>query len=231
MDVPELKEHLSRSFLDKHLSRQERQDLADQLRTIPVVAESNSVREFAFELVKQSFKGSTEAELVLQWLDDVTRSIPNEVKPANHQGLNFCEAHFSPGEDCLRAISRRISNAKKSIDLCVFTITDDRLSSLILDAQHRKVRLRIITDNDKAMDEGSDVDRFREVGIEVREDRSPFHMHHKFALFDKSILITGSYNWTRGAARDNQENLIVSSELPLTSAFQNAFDRLWESLR
>ncbi len=38
------------------------------------------------------------------------------------------------------------------------------------------------------------------------------HMHHKFALFDGGRLLTGSYNWTRGAAETNYENVIDTTD-------------------
>ncbi|MHC5539469.1 phospholipase D-like domain-containing protein, partial [Singulisphaera rosea] len=79
-------------------------------------------------------------------------------------------------------------------------------------------------------DLGSDIGRFEEAGMAVRVDHSPFHMHHKFALVDFEILLTGSYNWTRGAARDNAENLIVTTEARLVSSFMAHFDRIWKSL-
>ena len=53
----------------------------------------------------------------------------------------------------------------------------------------------------------------------VRVDRSPYHMHHKFAILDAATLLTGSYNWTRGAARDNEENLIVTDEPRIVNPF------------
>ena len=84
--------------------------------------------------------------------------------------------------------------------------------------------MRIITDDAKADDLGSDIDRLGRPGIAVRVDRSPFHMHHKFAIVDGATLLTGSYNWTRGAARDNEENLIVTDEPRLVSAFASTFD-------
>ena len=74
------------------------------------------------------------------------------------------------------------------------------------------MKLRIITDNEKAYDAGSDVTRFQDAKIPLRVDDTPFHMHHKFAVFDREILLTGSYNWTRSAARYNEENLIVTED-------------------
>jgi phosphatidylserine/phosphatidylglycerophosphate/cardiolipin synthase-like enzyme len=53
-------------------------------------------------------------------------------------------------------------------------------------------------------------------------------MHHKFALFDDDLLLTGSYNWTRGAADSNEENLILSNDRRLLASFRDEFERLWK---
>lgn len=145
-------------------------------------------------------------------------------------GRTSLDVHFSPGDECLFAICRHIESAERSVDACVFTITDDRIATRLLDAHRRGVRVRIITDNDKAYDDGSDVHRLARAGIEVRVDQTPFHMHHKFALFDDRRMLTGSYNWTRGAARDNQENVIASDDPRLLRPFGREFATLWEKL-
>ena len=55
-------------------------------------------------------------------------------------------------------------------------------------------------------------------------------MHHKFVVFDGDLLATGSYNWTRSAARYNRENVLVTSEPRLVSRFDAEFVRLWGEL-
>jgi phosphatidylserine/phosphatidylglycerophosphate/cardiolipin synthase-like enzyme len=112
----------------------------------------------------------------------------------------------------------------------VFTITDDRIADAILDAHRRGVAVRILTDNEKAFDLGSDIERLRSAGVAVRVDESPFHLHHKFAIFDGRRLLTGSYNWTRGAARDNQENFLITPDPHLIEAYARAFEDLWNRL-
>lgn len=142
----------------------------------------------------------------------------------------LAEAHFSPGDECLAAIRLQLSRARASADVCVFTITDDRIADAILAAHRRGVRVRVVTDNDKAFDEGSDIRKLEAAGIEIREDRTEFHMHHKFAIFDQRVLLTGSYNWTRGAARFNEENVIVSDDARLVGPFGREFAALWGRL-
>jgi mitochondrial cardiolipin hydrolase len=139
----------------------------------------------------------------------------------------MAEAWFSPHDDCPGRIINLFAEARSSVDVCVFTITDDRVSDSILAAHCEGIRIRIITDDDKAHDLGSDIDRLAAAGIPVRIDHSPFHMHHKFAIFDGRILLQGSFNWTRGAARDNQEDLVVTDDPRLVTAFGREFERLW----
>ena len=77
----------------------------------------------------------------------------------------------------------------------------------------------------------SDIDELAAAGIPVAMDRSPAHMHHKFALFDGRILLNGSYNWTRSAAADNEENIVLSSDVSLLAGFSAQFERLWQTWR
>jgi len=144
-------------------------------------------------------------------------------------------AFFSPGDACWQHIVHRLQKAQRTADLCVFTITDDRISRAILDAHHRGVKLRIISDADKALDLGSDLQQFTESGIAVKlirvvshnDPHAGGHMHHKFAIFDRLNLVNGSYNWTRGAANINYENLIDTSDEKLLQRFSAEFERLW----
>ncbi len=216
---------LKKTLDDLKLSRGERQALVRAFADVGAGARLfDQWRAAAFDLARESLAAGPN-EAIVDWLEDVTRALTvreEDDKPSS------TECHFSPGEDCRRAICRQIDHAAKSIDVCVFTITDDRLTDALVAAHHRGVIVRIVTDNDKSADLGSDIDRLKAAGVTVRVDRSENHMHHKFAIFDGSVLINGSYNWTVGAARDNEENLIVTDDPRLTGAFLERFERLWQ---
>jgi phosphatidylserine/phosphatidylglycerophosphate/cardiolipin synthase-like enzyme len=137
------------------------------------------------------------------------------------------KAYFSPSLDCLNAINKSLQQAKNQVDICVFTISDDRISKEILAVHQRKVKVRILTDNEKLHDLGSDIKSLAERGIEVKIDTTTAHLHHKFAIIDQSILLNGSYNWTRSAAESNEENLVLSYELSLIQQFCKEFEKLW----
>ena len=227
MTPQEIDAWLARSLDDRRLSRGERQALGEFVAALGSATEREAVRGRVFEVARSALTDPDDLP-VLAWLEGITRAIREVGQVVARPDV--AEAYFSPGEDCPRAIGRLLAGASRTADICVFTITDDRLADAILDAHRRGVAVRIIADDAKAEDLGSDVGRFERSGIPTRVDRSPFHMHHKFAILDGETLLTGSYNWTRGAARDNEENLIVTTDPRFLDPFQGTFDRLWSKL-
>jgi mitochondrial cardiolipin hydrolase len=229
MNIEELDQILLQTFADRRLSRTERKALSavfadhcEHPERLPLF------RQRVFAVARRQLPGTREVE-VLDWLEEVVGALDQALGTATPPPL--AEAHFSPGEGCRHRTLSLIDHAHASVDVCVFAISDDHLSRALVAAHHRGALVRVITDDDKAFDRGSDVEELARFGIEVRMDRSEYYMHHKFALFDRRILLTGSYNWTRSAAEHNQENLIVSDDRRLLGAFQVVFDQLWEQFR
>ena len=220
----ELRETLARSLAGGTLSRKDRQAIAEWVGQDPA-RRLGLLREQVLELVAETLpadasRGATE------WLaETLTGAAGSLARPGPARAAS--SAYFSPGDECRNAIRRRFEHAAHSADVCVFTITDDRLTEAILTAHRRGVAVRILTDDCKSADLGSDIERLAAAGLPVRVDRSPYHMHHKFAIFDGNVLLTGSYNLTVGAARDNQENLIVTDDPNLVRPFMDTFERLW----
>jgi phosphatidylserine/phosphatidylglycerophosphate/cardiolipin synthase-like enzyme len=168
---------------------------------------------------------------ILNWLEDVIRVFARPATPAGAPD-ETAVAYFSPGKACISEVIRQFDTAADSCDVCVFTITDDRITNAIIRAHGRGVRVRVITDDAKAHDLGSDVDKLQFVGIPCKMDHgNEAHMHHKFAVFDRKRLMTGSFNWTRSASEDNEENLIVTPDANLVAAFSARFEALWSRMR
>ncbi len=221
-------DHVLRQTLDDfRLSRGEKRALDAALKEIGADEQQLALlRSRAFAMAREATLGP-ESHAVIEWLEDIIKVL----QPKSAATPTQSEAHFSPGNDCPRRICMLLDSTRRTADVCVFTITDDRISNAILAAHRRGVAMRVISDNDKSSDLGSDVEELARRGVPVRVDRTEYHMHHKFALFDGTRVLTGSYNWTRGADRYNHENLIVTDDPRLAKAFATEFDRLWETLR
>lgn len=188
------------------------------------------LRNRAFDLVRERWSqpgpdlDQNQAPLaMLRWLEQVVKTLDASADPPAVEA----DAFFAPGEDCLRKLRELCLGARRSIDACVYTIADDRLTEALIDAHRRGLAVRILSDNHKVHDTGSDVIRLRDRGIDVRLDDSDFHMHHKFALFDGVRLANGSFNWTRGASTGNEENLVVTDDVRLVRSFGARFEQLW----
>ena len=225
MNSDELQGLLSETLDDYRLSRGERQALSARLAEVQLDERlADQCHRVAFELARASID-TVNTPQVLEWLYDVTRLLRNAAPKSD---TIRAEALFSPGDDCWQKIVSLLNSARHSIDICVFTITDNRIAEPIQAAHRRGIKVRVITDNDKANDRGSDAERLAHAGIEVRVDRTDHHMHHKYATFDGKRLLTGSYNWTRSAAEYNEENFIITDNSNLVAEFQGEFERLWK---
>jgi cardiolipin hydrolase len=226
--MEELLKEIEASIADAHFSDDEKRDLIHSLREASPAEEGlRRLRNRAFELVRVHSGDASQPHL-LKWLEGVVRALDVARLPAGEVRSRAC---FSPGMACLSAIREHLGAARRRIDLCVFTLSDDRITESVLAAHRRGVALRFITDNDKEYDAGSDVALLRERGVPVVVDRSSAHMHHKFAIVDETWLLNGSYNWTRSACEHNEENLIVTNETGLVRSFQAQFEALWARLR
>ncbi len=215
---------LRNTLEDHRLSRSEKRGLDALTEELGSDEHTLAVyRSRAFEIARQNIAGA-EPQAVLLWLEEVIKRL----QPKTQRETPDAEALFSPADDCPRRIGNLLRAAQQTADICVFTITDDRISDAMLEAHRRGVKLRVITDNEKVTDAGSDIFRLDDAGVPVRMDRTEYHMHHKFALFDQRALVTGSYNWTRGAANYNAENMVICYDSRLIARFQRQFDHLWD---
>lgn len=224
MRQPELETWLLATLEDFKLSQSESLELRELL---PSLAQDDVafVRNKAFMLAREPARaGGDNAVASLLWLEKISKVIDNF---RQSQSVSITEAHFSPGEDCRRQLLDLLVAARKTLDISVFTISDDRLSDAIIAAHKRGIQVRLITDNDKALDQGSDIARLIAYGVDVRMDNTANHMHHKFAVVDKRILVNGSFNWTRSATDYNQENILVTNEPKLVAAYFSEFESLW----
>ncbi|MFN5731288.1 MAG: phospholipase D-like domain-containing protein [Planctomyces sp.] len=66
--------------------------------------------------------------------------------------------------------------------------------------------------------------------IQARAWFSPHDGLHKYAIFDRNLLLNGSCHWTRGAAEHNEENFMVLNYQPLVMRYLEQFEILWNKL-
>lgn len=215
---------LEQSIDDELFSKPERKSLKRLLGDrILDRDELNFLRSKVFEIANRKATESN-YRFILEWVRNAT----NSLMPLQWEGKSA--GFFSPGDACRDVIMNQIQSATKRINICVFTISDDLISDSIIQAHRKGTEVQIITDDDKAADVGSDIERITRMGIAVKMDKTPNHMHHKFMVVDDLSLITGSYNWTRSAAKFNHENILLTQEPGVVRSFLKEFGSLWKGM-
>lgn len=228
--MKDLEKQLSVSFEDFRLSRNEKNALKALLRPYASdIANLAFIRNRAFDIVTEYITASNHHQPghqpeAMEWLRAIVKVLDSLSQETN---ALIERAFFSPGPECAAEIIGEIRRSTKSIDVCVFTISDDDISEQLFQAHQRGITVRIITDDDKTRDKGSDIFRLHRAGIPIKTDNDPSHMHHKFAIFDNKRVINGSFNWTRSASTRNHEDITVTSHSGTVAQFCARFDFLW----
>ncbi|MGI1679692.1 MAG: nuclease [Cellvibrionaceae bacterium] len=221
----EITKELSDVIADGRLTISEKHQLQDLAKTLEP-EKLSYLRNQAFTMSRQQIvEAGEEAEIlaVMRWLERVVKIIDSAKGKDNYHA----SAYFSPGDECRSKLIELCRQAKSTIDVCVYTIADNQLTEAIISAHQRGVQVRVITDNAKSEDLGSDIDYMIEKKVPLVMDVSKYHMHHKFAIFDNEFLANGSFNWTRSATTSNEENIMVVNDSRLIKNFTDKFDELW----
>ncbi|XP_061766230.1 mitochondrial cardiolipin hydrolase isoform X3 [Nerophis ophidion] len=110
---------------------------------------------------------------------------------------------------------------------CVEHVFSPASPQAVLELHRRRITVRILVDKHYSVINGSQIGALRKAGICVRNVGRYVHMHHKFAVVDNRLLITGSLNWTLAAVQSNSENIIITEEPALVRPYIREFSRLW----
>ena len=141
----------------------------------------------------------------------------------------ICECHFFPNAANEEKVVSMLRTCKKTLDIAIFSLTLDSIAEAILEAYQRGIKVRMIADDECAKNKGSNVKLIASVGVPCKTDNAIYHMHHKFAVLDGSVVIMGSFNWTGQAVKYNQENIFFYEDKNIASQYAQEFERLWNS--
>ncbi|MGN1063286.1 MAG: phospholipase D-like domain-containing protein [Alphaproteobacteria bacterium] len=138
-------------------------------------------------------------------------------------------AFFSPSTACEDHIIALLNNAKKQIDIAVYSINNTQIVSAIKQAHKRGIPIRILTDKTQAANRSSKVWDLYNAGLNIRVHSKNKIEHNKFTVVDQDVVMTGSYNWTNPASLRNSENCLMIWDEPSTVAqYQERFEYLWQ---
>ena len=161
--------------------------------------------------------------------DSQITALQNQIDFLRANSLDFIQVSFSRVDDTSSLIRKWIGRANSTIDVAVYSFTQDSLADALVSARDRGVAVRVIMDSGTISDSGSEYSRLKRLGISIKTDSSTGLMHDKFFLIDGRVVGTGSYNWTGSAEDDNAENLLIVRSATLVGRYLNEFNALWNA--
>lgn len=151
-----------------------------------------------------------------------------DVSPQNDFVLNGnnVSVYFCPEDWCANKVEYALQDARDSIDFMTFSFTHDGIGQQVLDAASRGVEVRGVFEKSQN-NAYTEFKKFSDAGLDVRWDGNPANMHHKVFVIDKEVVITGSFNPTANADKNNDENLLVIHDKELAAQYLEEFERVW----
>jgi phosphatidylserine/phosphatidylglycerophosphate/cardiolipin synthase-like enzyme len=145
--------------------------------------------------------------------------------------------HFSPGENLERLDYEVVRSAHHSIDIAMYAFTDRVLASAVIAAAQRGVQVRIYRDGgqyeeeeERAFRYGSTTDMFRgqpNIHIRVKPPSRWLLMHEKDVCADRSLLRTGSANWSQSGEKRQDNDSDYVADRQAIERFERNFEVLW----
>lgn len=136
------------------------------------------------------------------------------------------ELYFGPVDAPREAIIKKIQSARASIHIAMYAFTDNELKRALLEAQARGPLVQAVWDYQGVSLTGSDVPAMLNRGIGVL-DANPGLVHHKFAIIDERLVLTGSANWSRAGLEKNDEYVLIVEDAELARAYLAHWQRLY----
>ncbi len=146
-------------------------------------------------------------------------------------------------------ISNILNQAIISINLALFVFSDQNISNTLERKNNQGIKIKSLIDPEfmfRYYSEGLDM-----LGVALSNNcqyeinNKPWRknidtvgvanlpqgdkLHHKFAIIDDNMVITGSHNWSASANYQNDETLLIIKNPLITDHYQQEFDRLYSN--
>lgn len=126
---------------------------------------------------------------------------------------------FSPDQDCTSKIVQAINDAKCNIWVQAYSFTSRPIGKALVLAKKRGVNVQIIFDKSALSRKQGAINYFARYSIPIWIDKQPAIAHNKVMILDQTKIITGSFNFTYAAQKNNAENVLLINDSGLAKQY------------
>ncbi|MCX8163380.1 MAG: phospholipase D-like domain-containing protein [Candidatus Micrarchaeota archaeon] len=139
--------------------------------------------------------------------------------------LNSAEEVFSPAAK--EKIIGLIKEAKESIDLEIYILSDKDIIYHLVESASRGVKIRIILEHRVELDISKVIEALEHENIQIRFSPQQYKlMHSKMMIIDRKKVLVGSINFSRSALESNKESAIIV-EGKIVKKYLENFENDW----
>lgn len=160
-------------------------------------------RCFGFRTARLTLACAAAALIVLLPFYPAARALEVDISHAP------AEVYFSPNSGSTAAIVREIERARVEILVQAYSFTSAPIAKALLKAHKRGVKVQAILDKSQKSQKYSSASFLIHSGIPTFIDERHAIAHNKIILIDGTVVITGSFNFTKAAEERNAENLLI----------------------
>jgi phosphatidylserine/phosphatidylglycerophosphate/cardiolipin synthase-like enzyme len=129
------------------------------------------------------------------------------------------QVYFSPNHGATKAVVDALEGAKSTVLVQAYSFTSAPIAKALVEARDRGVDVQVILDRKETGSKYSSADFLAHAGITTLIDGKHAIAHNKVMVIDGLAVITGSFNFTTAAERQNAENLLVIHDHALAARY------------
>jgi phosphatidylserine/phosphatidylglycerophosphate/cardiolipin synthase-like enzyme len=142
-------------------------------------------------------------------------------------GAANVEVYYSPEDGVAKYVVQRLKAAKTNIRFMAFSYTADDIADVMIAQKQAGLVVQGVFEKQNAAGSGAEYAKLKSGGIDVLQDGNCYILHHKVIIIDERTVITGSYNFTGSAERDNDENLVIVDDPALARSYLDEFNQAY----
>ncbi len=129
-----------------------------------------------------------------------------------------------------------ISTCRQRINFLIFAFSSQPITQAMQNCLHKKNKVKVTGIFDNAFESENITRNWKTIpfqilwenGADVKYDNVKEKIHHKNLVIDDRTVITGSFNFSANAQKNNDENYIIIQSPDLAAQYQKRFKTLWE---
>ncbi len=134
--------------------------------------------------------------------------------------------YFSPPDNVRWIILTELDKAKDTVDVAAYAFTDPMVAEKLAALARRGVKVVVYMDRVQSRNRYSKGRYLAASGVEVHIKKRRYLQHNKYMIIDGSEVLTGSYNFSGSAAKQDNNFEVIADCPDVVGRFKDDFKRL-----